>query len=97
MRWTKLAGLEVDFESDITSSTVTYALPLLKSGQISIEYLSQNVDKAGYGIANAISKSGQINASKSGQNIDIPRGYKSGDESRMKYDSLRSSTSSPQA
>ncbi len=33
MRWTKLTGLEVDFESDITSSTVTYPLPLLKSGQ----------------------------------------------------------------
>ncbi len=105
MRWTKLTGLEVDFKSDITSSTVTYPLPLLKSGQInspksgqtSIEHLSQNVDKAGYGIANAISKSGQINTSESGQNIDIPRGYKSGDESRMKYDSPRSSTSSPQA
>lgn len=92
MRWTKLTGLEVDFESDITSSTVTYPLPLLKSGQInspksgqiSIEYLDQNVDMARDSIANAISKSGQINASKSGQNIDIPRGYKSGDESRMK-------------
>ena len=34
MRWTKLTGLEVDFESAITSSTVTYPLPLLKSGQI---------------------------------------------------------------
>lgn len=71
---------------------IEYPLPLPKSGQInspksgqiSIEHLSQNVDMARYGIANAISKSGQINASKSGQNIDIPRGYKSGDESRMK-------------
>lgn len=33
MRWTKLTGLEVDFESDITSSTVTYPLPV-KSGQL---------------------------------------------------------------
>lgn len=33
MRWTKLTGLEVDFDSDITSSTVTYPLPLVKGGQ----------------------------------------------------------------
>ncbi len=33
MRWTKLTGLEVDFDSDITSSTVTYPLPLVKSSQ----------------------------------------------------------------
>ncbi len=33
MRWTKLTGLEVDFESDITSSTVTYPLPSQKGGQ----------------------------------------------------------------
>ena len=33
MRWTKLTGLEVEFESDITSSTVTYPLPSQKSGQ----------------------------------------------------------------
>lgn len=33
MRWTKLTGLEVDFYSDITSSTVTYPLPLVKSSQ----------------------------------------------------------------
>ena len=32
-RWTKLTGLEVDFESDITSSTVTYPLPSQKGGQ----------------------------------------------------------------
>lgn len=92
MRWTKLTGLEVDFESDITSSTVTYPLPLLKngqinnpkSGQINIDHLRQSVDITKDDIANTISKSGQINASKSGQDIDIPRGYKSGDESRMK-------------
>lgn len=66
MRWTKLTGLEVDFESDITSSTVTYPLPLLKSGQINspksgqinINHLSQNTDIDKDGIANAISKSG---------------------------------------
>lgn len=33
MRWTKLTGLEVDFDSDITSSTVSYPLPLVKSSQ----------------------------------------------------------------
>ena len=33
MRWTKLTGLEVDFESDITSSTITYPLPSQKGGQ----------------------------------------------------------------
>lgn len=33
MRWTKLTGLNVDFESDITSSTVTYPLPGVKSAQ----------------------------------------------------------------
>ncbi len=32
MRWTKLTGLDVDFDSDITSSTVTYPLAV-KSGQ----------------------------------------------------------------
>ncbi|MDE5713461.1 MAG: putative DNA binding domain-containing protein [Muribaculaceae bacterium] len=92
MRWNKLTGLEVDFESDITSSTVTYPLPLLKSGQINssksgqinIDHFSQSIDMTRDDIVNSISKSGQINASKSGQNTDIPKGYKSGDESRSK-------------
>lgn len=92
MRWNKLTGLEVDFESDITSSTVTYPLPLLKSGQINssksgqinIDHFSQSIDMTRDDIVNSISKSGQINASKSGQNTDIPKGYKSGDESRAK-------------
>lgn len=35
MRWSKLTGLEVEFDSDITSSTVTYPLAITKSGQIS--------------------------------------------------------------
>lgn len=33
MKWTKLTGLDVEFESDITSSTVTYPLSGLKGGQ----------------------------------------------------------------
>lgn len=92
LRWTKLTGLKVDFESDITSSTVTYPLPLLKSGQINnpksgqidVNHLNQTVDITKVDITNTISKSSQINASKSGQNIGMPRGYKTGDESRMK-------------
>lgn len=48
MRWTKLTGLDVDFESDIASSTVTYPLPGLKSGQkggqINDIHSSDNVD-----------------------------------------------------
>jgi len=33
LRWTKMTGLDVNFESDISSSTVTYPLPGLKGGQ----------------------------------------------------------------
>ena len=55
-----------------------------KSGQINIDHFSQSIDMTRDDIVNSISKSGQINASKSGQNTDIPKGYKSGDESRAK-------------
>ena len=92
MRWTKLTGLEVDFESDITSSTVTYPLPLLKSGQINSPKSGQMDDENFRQIAETlkndtltdVSKSGQIISSKSGQITDLPKGYKSGDESRSK-------------
>ena len=96
MRWTKLTGLEVDFESDITSSTVTYPLPLLKSGQISGQINSpksgqmddENFRQVAETLKNDtltdVSKSGQIISSKSGQITDLPKGYKSGDESRSK-------------
>ena len=96
MRWTKLTGLEVDFESDITSSTVTYPLPLQKSGQISGQINSpksgQMDDEIFRQVAETlksdtltdVSKSGQIISSKSGQITDLPKGYKSGDESRSK-------------
>lgn len=92
MRWTKLTGLEVDFDSDITSSTVTYPLPVFKSGQINsaksgqinINHLSQNIDMMQDGIDIYNSKSGQINVPNSGQNTNMPKGYKSGDESRTK-------------
>lgn len=92
MRWTKLTGLEVDFDSDITSSTVTYPLPVFKSGQINsaksgqidINHLSQNIDMMQDGIDIHNSKSGQIKVPNSGQNTNMPKGYKSGDESRAK-------------
>ncbi len=92
MRWPKLTGLEVDFDSDITSSTVTYPLPVFKSGQINsaksgqinINHLSQNIDMMQDGIDIYNSKSGQINVPNSGQNTNMPKGYKSGDESRAK-------------
>lgn len=92
MRWTKLTGLEVDFDSDITSSTVTYPLPVFKSGQINsaksgqinINHLSPNIDMIQDGIGISNSKSGQINVHNSGQNTNMPKGYKSGDESRAK-------------
>jgi len=47
-RWTKLTGQDVDFESNITSSTVTYPLPDVKGGQkggqINDAILSDNAD-----------------------------------------------------
>ena len=96
MRWTKLTGLEVDFESDITSSTVTYPLPLLKSGQKGGQINSPKSGQIDDGefrqVAETlkndtltdVSKSGQIISSKSGQITYLPKGYKSGDESRSK-------------
>lgn len=33
LRWTQLTGRSVDFESDISSSTLTYSLPTAESGQ----------------------------------------------------------------
>ena len=91
-RWTKLTGLEVDFESDITSSTVTYPLPSpksgqinnLKSGQIEHSVVLQGVNIQENNTLMTISKSGQIDESKSGQITNLPKGYKSGDESRSK-------------
>ena len=85
-----------DFESDIASSTVTYPLPLqksgqiggqiniLKSGQIDGKYLGQVADISKDDALAAISESGQISSVKSGQNTNMPKGYKSGDESRSK-------------
>jgi len=59
MRWTKLTGLDVDFESDITSSTVTYPLPILKGdrkgGQINADTFRTITDFQ----ANKLSNSGQ--------------------------------------
>lgn len=44
MRWTKLTGQNVDFESDITSSTVTYLLPKLGGGQINATFQDNNTN-----------------------------------------------------
>lgn len=91
MRWTVLTGLDVEFESDITSSTLTYPLPVKssqkdssESGQINIGTSRHAADILEDAVVDTKSKSGQINASKSGQNPDMPRGYKSGDESRAR-------------
>lgn len=68
MRWTKLTGLEVDFESDITSSTVTYPLPAkggLLGGQINGNM--ENIDTGNQD--NTLNKSGQNEVVRtSGQN-----------------------------
>lgn len=55
MRWTKLTGLEDDFESDVTSSTVTYPLPLQKSGQINGAVKNMDADNQD----NTLGKGGQ--------------------------------------
>lgn len=55
-----------------------------KSGKINVGHRGQNIDMAKTDIAYAMSESGPINALKSGLDTDMPRGYKSGDESRMK-------------
>lgn len=79
MRWTNLTGLEVDFDSDITSSTVTYPLPSQKggqtggqiikskSGQIENEYTNQITDIPKDNVVLTTSKSGQTCTHKSGQ------------------------------
>ena len=55
-----------------------------KSGKINIGHRGQNIDMVKADIAFAMSESGPINALKSGLDTNMPRGYKSGDESRMK-------------
>ena len=84
MWWTKLTGLEVDFESDITSSTVTYPLPLLKGGQINSPKSGQIDDGDFRQVAETLKNDTLTDVSKSGQITDLPKGYKSGDESRSK-------------
>lgn len=76
MRWTKLTGLEVDFESDITSSTVTYPLPV-KGGQSGGQI---NQELAGIGAGNqdnTLIKGGQNEVVRTG-------GQNQGDETRSK-------------
>ncbi|MDE5880108.1 MAG: putative DNA binding domain-containing protein [Muribaculaceae bacterium] len=99
-RWTKLTGLEVDFDSDISSSTVTYPIPLqksgqkdsIKSGQINSGDLGQITDVLQDKRTDTMSNSGQINTPgsgqkdsiKSGQFTDLSKGYKTGNETRAK-------------
>lgn len=77
MRWTKLTGLEVDFESDITSSTVTYPLPLQKSGrnggQIIGDVKTINIDNQ----EDILNEGGQNRVVRNG-------GQKKGEETRAK-------------
>lgn len=76
MRWTKLTGLRVDFESDITSSTVTYPLPV-KGGQSS--------GQINQGMSN-IAVDNQNNTSSNGGQNEVVRtgGQKQGDETRSR-------------
>ena len=55
-----------------------------KGGQIKSVDLSQSADISKDDTLAATSKSGQMDESKSGQITDLPKGYKSGDESRSK-------------
>ncbi|WP_305257638.1 ATP-binding protein, partial [uncultured Duncaniella sp.] len=69
MRWTKLTGLEVDFESDITSSTVTYPLPSQKGGQKGGQINIDNENISADNQCNTHSKGGQKEVVRnSGQN-----------------------------
>ena len=77
MRWTKLTGLEVEFESDITSSTVIYPLQSQKSGQkggqISGSLENINTDNQ----CNILNKGGQNEVVRNG-------GQNQGEETRSK-------------
>lgn len=76
MRWTKLTGLEIDFESDITSSTVTYPLPV-KSGQLGGQINGDTED------CNADKQEDILN--KGGQNKVVRNGGQNkGEETRAK-------------
>lgn len=69
MRWTKLTGLEVDFESDITSSTITYPLPSQKGGQKGGQINIDNENISADNQCNTHSKGGQKEVVRnSGQN-----------------------------
>lgn len=82
MRWTKLTGLDVDFSTDITSSTVTYPLPALKGGQKGGQTESDSEGKkSDLQDVNQIKAGGQ----KGGQNEVVRNGaYRQGDETREK-------------
>lgn len=77
MRWTKLTGLEVEFESDITSSTVTYPLPSQKSGQKGGQMSGsmENINPGNHN--NTLNKGGQSEVVRNG-------GQNQGEETRAK-------------
>lgn len=77
MRWTKLTGLDVEFESDITSSTVTYPRSGLKSGQN-----GGQINTVESGCSTDLQNDGNT---PSGQNPVVRTGgQKQGDETRAK-------------
>lgn len=76
MRWNKLTGLEVDFESDITSSTVTYPLPV-KGGQSGGQINQTSINITTYNQNNILKNGGQNEVVRTG-------GQNQGDETRSK-------------
>ncbi|MCM1420487.1 MAG: putative DNA binding domain-containing protein, partial [Bacteroides sp.] len=77
MKWTKLTGLDVGFESDITSSTVTYPLPGLRNGQKGGQINTAQSNHSADFQNNTKSSGGQKQVVRSG-------GQKQGEETRAK-------------
>lgn len=84
MRWTKLTGLEVEFESDITSSTVTYPLPLKKGGQINDSKSGQKDNVKSGQISDDDSRQTTDDLQDEGLNKSIDSGQKNHSESDQK-------------
>lgn len=80
LRWSKLTGLDVDFESDIMSSTVTYPLAAHKGGQIGgqISGRINKEDKAKL----AVSKDDKSAAG--GQKRVVGKGGQTGEDNRSR-------------
>lgn len=91
MRWTKLTGLNVEFEGDVMSSTLTYPLPILNSSQIN----DINGGQISYDFPNHFSDVEEDTYGKGGQKgwsekVVRKDGRKDGDETRvMIIDAIR--------